>query len=148
MCSWAVHVRNFNVFERSFRPARSSPTQSFSFYRPPGRAQTSLENVKLRTCTAQDHINTPGKFRLFYFTIWCIIYCYSHFYKIIDSPPSPRRLGRLWFGLLASLPSLRTGAKLAEIGWNFAETQRKEYTRLEGSLFQFILCYSSKILVL
>ena len=24
---------------------------------------------KTRTCTAQQHINTPGKFRLFYFSI-------------------------------------------------------------------------------
>ena len=23
MCSWAVHVRNFSVFERSLRPART-----------------------------------------------------------------------------------------------------------------------------
>ena len=34
------------------------------------------------------------------------------------------------------------GAKLAEIGYNFAETQRKECTRLQGSLFQFISRYS------
>ena len=34
---------------------------------------------------------------------------------------------------------IRAGAKLAEIGWNFAETQRKECTRLQVSLFQRVL---------
>ena len=38
--------------------------------------------------------------------------------------------------------------KLAEIGWNFTETQRKEYTRLQGSLFQLISRYSPEIQVL
>ena len=37
------------------RPARS--------YRPPRKTW-----LKLRTCIAQEHINTPGKFRLFYFS--------------------------------------------------------------------------------
>ena len=46
----------------------------------------------------------------------------------------------------SSFPSHR--GELAEIGWNFEETQRMEYTRLQGSLFQFIPCYSSKIRVL
>ena len=54
MCSWAVYVRNFNVFERSLRHARSSPTQSLSFYRPPGRAQTSLEDVEIT------NMHSPG----------------------------------------------------------------------------------------
>ena len=38
--------------------------------------------------------------------------------------------------------------KLAEIGWNFADTQRKEYTRLQVSLFQFISRYPFGIRVL
>ena len=44
--------------------------------------------------------------------------------------------------------ALRTGAKLAEIGWNFIETQRKEHTRLQVSLFQFISRYSPEFRVL
>ena len=43
---------------------------------------------------------------------------------------------------------LRTGAKLAEIGRNFIETQRKEHTRLQVSLFQFISRYSTEFRVL
>ena len=43
---------------------------------------------------------------------------------------------------------LRTGVKLAKISWNFAETQRKECTRLQVSLFQFISRYSPEIRVL
>ena len=39
------------------------------------------------------------------------------------------------------------GRKLAEIGWNFAETQRKEYTRLQFCLFQFTSRYSLEIQV-
>ena len=39
-------------------------------------------------------------------------------------------------------------ARLAEIGWNFIETQRKEHTRLQVSLFQFISRYSPEFRVL
>ena len=38
--------------------------------------------------------------------------------------------------------------KLAEICWNFIETQRKEHTRLQVSLFQFISRYSPEFRVL
>ena len=36
-------------------------------------------------------------------------------------------------------------AKIAKIGWNFAETQRNEHTRLHVSLFQFISRYCPKV---
>ena len=53
----------------------------------------ALSSLEQGTCTAQEHINTPGKFRLFYFSIWCV---HSNSYKIKDWCPSPHRLGRLW----------------------------------------------------
>ena len=86
---------------------RSRPLVSylpFNFLSIVPRAGRKLRSkrLKLRTCTAQEQMKTPGKFILFYFSIWCIIYCYSNShsnsYKIKDSPPSPRRLGRLWPG--------------------------------------------------
>ena len=32
------------------------------------------KTLRLRTRTTQEHINTPGKFHLFYFSIWCILF--------------------------------------------------------------------------
>ena len=87
----------------SLETARLLPSLSFFLSIVP-RAGRKLRSktLKLRTCTTQEHINTPGKFRLYYFSIWCIIYCYSNShsnsYKIKDSPPNPHRLGCLWPG--------------------------------------------------
>ena len=84
---------------------RSRPLVSylpFNFLSIVPRAGRKLRSkrLKLRTCTAQEQMKTPGKFILFYFSIWCIIYCYSNShsnsYKIKDSPLSPHRLGCLW----------------------------------------------------
>ena len=116
-----MHLRNFSVFEQRLRPrddrkrlwccsgkigqssTRSRPlvssVPSLSILPRAGRKRCS-KTLKLRTCTAQEHMKTPGKYRLFYFSIWCIIECYpnshSNSYKIKDSPNFIHFVSCIW----------------------------------------------------
>ena len=92
-------------------------------------------------------------------SLLCSFLCVSMKFQAISASFTPVRregrkrpgVGKMWIEAIfqeiidcnqsrsfTAAPSFRTGVKLAEISRNFAETQRKECTRLQVSLFQFI----------